>query len=226
MGGEPNRSATRVGRWVLDFEDLVTALAPPPNRVGKSVGDHEHHLYEGAVMIAYAMHLLRTEGAKHVRVHPDGEHGKQFDFSGWLANRQFRKTSSLGTTTYGGVYENAGGQTITINPRSGLGDVVAEIGDQVISAECKGGIINTRHSGQVSRLYKGLCETVGMLMATPSQGRQVAVVPLTDGTLRLAQRLAPRCALAGIEIALVGGRGEVIDVKPSQEAERDMSPAK
>jgi hypothetical protein len=124
------------------------------------------------------------------------------------------------------VYENAGGQTITINPRSGLGDVVAEIGDQVISAECKGGIINTRHPGQVSRLYKGLCETVGMLMATPSQGRQVAVVPLTDGTLRLAQRLAPRCALAGIEIALVGGRGEVIDVKPSQEAERDMSPAK
>jgi hypothetical protein len=124
------------------------------------------------------------------------------------------------------VYENAGGQTITINPRSGLGDVVAEIGDQVISAECKGGIINTRHPGQVSRLYKGLCETVGMLMATPSQGRQVAVVPLTDGTLRLAQRLAPRCALAGIEIALVGGRGEVIDVKPSQEAERDISPAK
>lgn len=207
----------------MDLENLVTALPPPPNRVGKSIGDHEHHLYEGAVMIAYAMHLLRTEGANHVRVHPDGEHGKQFDFSGWLARHQFRKTSSIGTTAYGGVYENAGGQTITINPRSGLGDIVAEIGDRVISAECKDGIINTKHSGQVSRLYKGLCETVGMLMATPSQGRQVAVVPLTDSTLRLAQRLAPRCALAGIEIALVGGRGEVIDVKSSQEAERDSS---
>lgn len=210
----------------MDFEDLVTALAPPPNRVGKSVGDHEHHLYEGAVMIAYAMHLLRIEGADQVRVHPDGEHGKRFDFSGWLARRRFRKTSSIGTTAYGGVYEHAGGQTITINPRSGLGDVVAEIGDHVISAECKGGIINTKHPGQVSRLYKGLCETVGMLMATPSQGRQVAVVPLTDSTLRLAQRLAPRCALAGIEIALVGGRGEVIDVTSPQGAERDTSPAK
>lgn len=95
-----------------------------------------------------------------------------------------------------------------------------------ISAECKGGIINTKHPGQVSRLYKGLCETVGMLMATPSQGRQVAVVPLTNSTLRLAQRLAPRCALAGIEIALVGGRGEVIDVKSPQGAERDARPAK
>ena len=50
-------------------------------------------------------------------------------------------------------------------------------------------------------------------MATPSQGRQIAVVPLTEGTLRLAERLAPRCALAGIEIALVGDRGEIMDVK-------------
>jgi hypothetical protein len=59
-----------------------------------------------------------------------------------------------------------------------------------------------------------------MLMATPSQGRQVAVVPLTDGTLRLAERLAPRCALAGIEIALVGSRGEVLDVDTNNAAEQ------
>ncbi len=210
----------------MDFEDLVTALAPPPNRIGKASSDHEHHLYEGAVMVAYAMHLLRTEGAQHVRIHPDGEHGKQFDFSGWLERRQFRKISTIGTTAYGGRYENDAGQTITVNPRSGLGDVVAEVGDHVISAECKGGIINTRHSGQVSRLYKGLCETVGMLMATPSQGRQVAVAPLTDSTLRLAERLAPRCAMAGIEIALVGSRGEVMDVRAPQGAERAISALK
>jgi hypothetical protein len=204
----------------LDFEDLVTALEPPPNRVGKSNGVHEHHLYEGAVMVAYAMHLLRTQGTREVRVHPDGEHGKQFDFMGWLGRRAFTKASSLGSTTYGGVYRNAAGQTIIINPKSGLGDVVAAVGDHVIAAECKGGIINTRHSGQVSRLYRGLCETVGLLMATPSRGRQVAVVPLTDGTLRLAGRLAPRCALAGIEIALVGSRGEVLEVKGREAAER------
>lgn len=210
----------------MDFDDLVTALAPPPNRVGKSNGAHEHHLYEGAVMLAYAMHLLRTEGAQQVRIHPDGEHGKQFDFAGWLQRRQFRKISVIGTTAYGGAYENSAGQTITVNPRSGLGDVVAEVGGHVISAECKGGIINTKHSGQVSRLYKGLCETVGMLMATPSQGRQVAVVPLTDSTLRLAERLAPRCAVAGIEIALVGSRGEVVDVKSPRSVGQATSIAK
>ena len=198
----------------MDFEDLVTVLSPPPNRIGKSDGAHEHHLYEGAVMVAYAMHLLRTQDTRHVRVHPDGEHGKQFDFAAWLLRRDFIKISSVGTTSYGGTYRNAAGQAITVNPKSGLGDVVAEVGNHVISAECKGGIINTRHSGQVSRLHKGLCETVGMLMATPSPGRQIAVVPFTEGTLRLAERLAPRCALAGIEIALVGSRGEVRDVRP------------
>ena len=202
----------------LDFDDLVTALEPPQNRVGKSEGHHEYHLYEGAVMVAYAMHLLRAEGAHDVRVHPDGEHGKQFDFAGWLLRRGFAKVSSLGGTAYGGIYRNPLDQTITVNPKSGLGDVVAEIGDHIIAAECKGGIINTRHPGQVSRLYKGLCETVGMLMATPSQGRQVAVVPLTESTRRLAERLAPRCAFAGIEIALVGSRGEVMDVKASRDA--------
>ena len=165
-------------------------------------------------MLAYAMHLLRAKGARNVRIHPDGEHGKQFDFATWLGRRDFAKISSLGSTTYGGVYRNPAGQTITIHPKSGLGDVVAEVGDHIISAECRGGIINTGHAGQVSRLYRGLCETVGLLMATPQQGRQIAVVPLTNGTLRLAERLAPRCALAGIEIALVGSRGEVMDVKP------------
>jgi hypothetical protein len=197
----------------VDFDDLVTALVPPEKRLGKADGEHEHHLYEGAVMVAYAMHLLRTERTDEVRIHPDGEHGKQFDFFGWLGRRQFSMISSTGTTSYGGTYANGLGQTIVVNPKSGLGDVVAEVGGQIVSAECKGGIINTRHSGQVSRLYKGLCETVGLLMATPSPGRQVAVVPYTESTFRLATRMAPRCASAGIELALIKSRGEVIEVK-------------
>jgi hypothetical protein len=200
----------------MDFDDLVIAVPPPAKRAGKVDGDSEHHLYEGAVMVAYAMHLLRTQGARQVRIHPDGEHGKQFDFAAWLFRQGFSKTSSIGTTSYGGSYQNLLGQQIIVNPKSGLGDVVAEVEGGVLSAECKGGIINTRHSGQVSRLYRGLCETVGLLMATPSPGRQVAVVPLTAGTERLAGRLAPRCALVGIEIALVGSRGEVKDVLRAQ----------
>jgi hypothetical protein len=198
----------------MDFEDLVIALKPPPNRKDKADGAHEHHLYEGAVMVAYAMHLLRT-GADRVEIHPDGEHGKQFDFAGWFTKRGFSRGKSSGKTMYGGDYHDGAGRTVVIEPKSGKSDVVAQIEGQYIAAECKGGIINTKHPGQVSRLYKGLCETVGLLMATPSMGRQVAVVPYTESTLRLAKRLAPRCALIGIEIALIKSRGEVIDVRPA-----------
>lgn len=196
----------------MDFDDLVEQIAAPEKRAGKVADGIEHKMHEGAVMVAYAMHLLRTAGADHVRIHPDGEHGKRFDFVGWLARRGFDKATSTGTTTYGGEYRHVDGWRITIHPSSGKGDVIAEVGNCVISAECKGGTINTRHSGQVSRLYKGLCETVGLLMASESQGQQIAVVPYTESTLRLAKRMAPRCALAGIEIALVGSRGEIIDV--------------
>jgi hypothetical protein len=75
-------------------------------------------------------------------------------------------------------------------------------------------VINTRHAGQVSRLRRGLCEAVGLLIARPREGRQVAVAPHTETTLRLAQKLAVRAKDAGIEIALVDQRGQVIDVKP------------
>lgn len=165
-------------------------------------------------MVAYAVHLLRTQDTQHVRVYPDGEHGKQFDFAAWLLRRDFVRISSIGSTSYGGTYRNSAGHEITVKPESGLGDVVAEIGNDVILAECKGGIINTRHPGQVSRLKRGLCEAVGLLMTTTSKGRQVAVVPFTRGTLSWAQRLAPRCKLVGIEIALVDSRGEVTYVQP------------
>lgn len=176
-------------------------------------------------MLAYAMHLLCTQDTLHVRIHPDGMHGRQFDIAGWLLRREFAKVSSIGSTAYGGVYRNAAGQRITVSPKPGLSDVVAEVGNQIVSAECKGGIINTRHAGQVSRLYKGLCEAVGLLMTTPPEGRQVAVVPRTEATLRLAKRLVPRCALAGIEIALVGSCGEITNVCPSEAAAEASSVA-
>jgi hypothetical protein len=197
----------------MNFDDLIAECPPPPNRRGKHDGENEHRFYEGAVMVAYAMHLLRTEAIAEVAIHPDGMHGKQFDFVAWLERQGFKQVSRTGITRYGGSFADKDGRKIIVNPKSGQGDVVASVGSTIVSAECKGGIINTRHAGQVSKLYRGLCETVGLLMATPIQGRQVAVVPYTEQTLRLAHRLAPRCASAGIELALVKSRGEVIDVK-------------
>ncbi|HWA18067.1 MAG TPA: hypothetical protein VG757_03665 [Devosia sp.] len=193
----------------MDFDDLIAKLTAPPNRVGKHEGDHEHHLYEGAVMVAYAMHLFQALPTHEVRIYPDGMHGAQFDFTGWLGRRGFGKVSALGSTLWGGIYSDKAGHTIIINPKSGQGDIVAESAGVRVVAECKGGVTNTSHAGQISRLERGLSEAVGQLMSKENGGRQIAVVPMTRRTSALARRMARRCAAAGIEIALVSERGEV-----------------
>ena len=54
-------------------------------------------------MVAFAMHLLRTvPELRHVAIHPDGEHGKRFDFRDWLERHGFALTAPMGSTTYGG----------------------------------------------------------------------------------------------------------------------------
>ena len=175
-------------------EDLITLRAAPPKRAARCEGGIEHHLTEGAVMLAFAMHLLRTvAGVKEIAIHPDGEHGKRFDFEGWLGKHGFRKISGTGKTSYGGTYRSEAGETLIIHPASGRGDVVAKCGSGLTwIAECKGGIINTRHPGQVSRLRKGLCEAVGLSLARAVEDstRQFAVVPHTRATEEFGRRMA------------------------------------
>lgn len=198
------------------FDDLIVELDPPTNRRGKCEGK-ERHLTEAAVMLAYGMHLLRTvPKLQKVELHPDGEHGKRFEIAQWLSARGFVLKEPQGTTAYCGTYRNDQ-QVIVVTSTPGKGDVVAQTDDGMIVAECKGGIVNTSHAGQKSRLRKGLCEAVGLLMAREKGGRQVAVVPNTETTLKLARKLVPRARDAGIEIAMVDEQGRVVDVKPELE---------
>jgi hypothetical protein len=198
------------------FDDLIVELEPPSNRRGKSDNGKERHLPEAAVILAYGLHLLATvPQLNSIELHPDGEHGKRFQIAKWLSEQGYILVKPQGSTNYCGQYV-FGDRKILIASTPGKGDVVANTPGGTIIAECKGGIINTRHAGQVSRLRKGLCEAVGLLMAREQGGRQVAVVPHTATTLRLAQKMATRAAAAGIEIALVDERGQVIDVEPQR----------
>jgi hypothetical protein len=192
------------------YEDLIDKRVPPESRKNKTDGSMEHHLTEAAVLLAFSMHLFETvPGLREIEIHPDGEHGKRFDIRGWLEKHGFQHTKAVGSTQYGGVY-NDGERTIVVSLKPGLGDVVALTDRQKIIAECKGGILNTRHPGLKSRLRSGLCEVVGLLMSRdPGQERNVAVVPCTEGTSRLAQKMIDRCRIAGIEIALIQADGQV-----------------
>jgi len=198
------------------YEGLVTHRTPPEKRARHCEGEFEHYLSEGAVMLAFALHLLRTvPGLKQVAMHPDGEHGKRFDLQAWLERNGFRKLRGTGRTSYGGEYVSENGRTLIVDPSSGRGgDVIADAGGVSVVAECKGGVLNTRHSGQTSRLRQGLCETVGLSMASPPVPgrRQYVVVPDTPVTEKLARRMLPRVRAAGISIALVDGQGNVRDL--------------
>lgn len=61
----------------------------------------------------------------------------------------------------------------------------------------------------MTRYMMRLCELVGMLLL---QGRQVAIVLISDSMLLSAHRGVPHYTFAGIDIALVGGYGKVVDV--------------
>jgi hypothetical protein len=194
------------------YDRLVTLLEPPPNRRRVCDGPFEYHLPEGAVIMAFAMYLMHNvPDLKHVAVHPDGEHGKRFDFKGWLEGQGFATQKSVGSTGFGGLYVSQEGRSVLVDPKSGEPDVVAKVGGKSFMAECKGGVLNTRHSGKLSQLRKGLCEAVGLSLAMPKADnrRQFAVVPQTKTTQGLAERLRPRANQAGIELALVDGHGNV-----------------
>ena len=174
--------------------DLITLREPPPNRVDKTEGGLEKHFTEVAVMLAYVTYLMdQHPELDGIEIHPDGEHGKQFDIRGWLERRGYKLVEPQGSTTYGGRYDN-GDRSVLVSLQPGQGDVVGQLISTKIVAECKGGIINTKHAGQKSKLRRGLCEAVGLLMSREETGeRHYAVVPLTDDTQRLADQMRPRC---------------------------------
>jgi hypothetical protein len=194
------------------LDGLIRMHVPEQKRALRAIGGIEHHLTEGAVMVSFAIHLLgAVPKLRHVALHPDGEHAKHFDFAAWLMMQGFARESAVGRTTYGGLYASARGLTILINPKSGVGDVVADIDGQSLVAECKGGVINSTHAGHLSRLRKVLCETVGLSLATQRCDglRQFAVVPKTLTTAALAKKISTRSMAAGVEIALIDGIGNI-----------------
>jgi hypothetical protein len=76
-------------------------------------------------MLAYAMHLLRTEPVHEVKIHPDGQHARQCDFPGWLEKRGFARVATA-RTPFAGTFEYAKGRRVVVRPQSGLSDVTAD----------------------------------------------------------------------------------------------------
>ena len=191
---------------------FVTDHQPPEKRRRYCSDGIEQKLTEAAVQLAFSLYLFdHPEGGALVEMYPDGEHAKRFAIPTFLGSLGFSLAKPIGSTAYGGEYVR-GDQTLVVNPKSkhGRGDVVGSIAGRTVRAECKGGIINSRHSGALSSLRSGFNELIGQTMAMEENGdRHVVVAPRTTATLTQAQRLRARCEKAGIEIALVSTDGAI-----------------
>jgi hypothetical protein len=194
--------------------DLITEKEPPPNRKLRCDRAMERHLTEAAVMLRCTSRRRRQAFPSSRFIRTASTVSVLRSDHGW--RRGFKLVTPSGATSYGGRYER-NGLTVVVSSIPGLGDVEATVAGKKVVAECKGGIVNTRHAGQLSRLRRGLCEAVGLLMTRPRGERQFAVVPHTPTTLALARKMLPRARDAGIEIALVKEDGSVIDVSPTTE---------
>lgn len=192
--------------------NFLVAKEPPPNRVGKHLDTHELHMPELLVMIAAAEWLFKL-GVNEVRIHPDGMHLKDIDVDAFLVPRRFERRSATGRSKKTGEFKR-NNQTLILHSLPGLGDVVGLLNGTEIEIETKGGCVNSKHAGQLSKLRKGLSEAVGQAMASPRNGvRLIAVVPRHTETQKLAERLVHRCHLAGIEIGLVSEDGALELIK-------------
>ena len=181
---------------------------PAKGRKSKCEGSLERHLYEPAVMLAAANWMFEC-GAERVRMYPDGMHAKQFNICAWLEKEGFKKVAPKGKTRDSGEYVR-NRHTLIVEFKPGQGDIVAEVRGCRIVVEAKGGITNTNHAGQKSKLRKHIYEAVGMLLGNSyGADRLIAAVPRHTETEKIACKIAERCRVVGIEIALVSENGDV-----------------
>ena len=188
--------------------NLVSERVPPQKRASYCDGKFERHLPEAAVMLAVAQWIFAL-GADSVSIRPDVMHTKGFNIRAWLEGEGFERVAPEGTTQHAGRYVRDS-QSVLVAFRPGHGDVVACIKGRQFVVEAKGGCINTRHPGQVSKLRRHLHEAVGMLLGGhDGADRLIAAVPKHAETTKLAGRIARNCRSAGIEITLISGDGSV-----------------
>ena len=177
---------------------FITERQPTVKRADQCEGPKEEVLSEAAVMLAVARWMFER-GAARVCIHPDGMHVKQFDIAAWLRADGFCRSASEGKTPHAGIWVRDG-KTLEVRFHPGKGDVVADFNDERIFVEAKGGCINSRYPGILSRLRTSLYEAVGSLFDAPAGvTRLIAAVPLHSETCKLAVKMTERCRAAGIE---------------------------
>jgi hypothetical protein len=171
---------------------------------------------EAEVSLRLAFHLLDLPGSQRVaRVAIDGAQVKVgrdriFPIVAFLAETGWTQVRQRGSNAWQGDYVN-GDQHLIIHSRPGVGDVVMQVGDQRVRAECKGGpLVRSPSSQEYPILRRALGQVITVQQVDRGDVLLVAV-PQSPKLRELASRWrdAPLVQRAGIQIVLVGRDGSV-----------------
>jgi hypothetical protein len=176
----------------------------------------EDRMAEAEVSLRLAFHLLSMPDASgEVEVAIDGAqirvHGDEiFPIQDFLCAMGWQQTEQRGKNDWQGRYKRLG-HHLRIHSRSGIGDVVAQVGGERIRAECKGGpLIKKPGSKEYPKLRGALGQIITVEHFEENDVLAVAV-PHTPRFRRLADkwRQAPLIEKADIRIVLLGRDGTV-----------------
>jgi hypothetical protein len=171
---------------------------------------------EAEVSLRLAFHLLSLPGAQgSAQVAIDGAqirvHGAEvFPIAAFLAGQGWAKIAQKGKNAWQGTYEREG-QQLTIHARSGVGDVVAIVGEKRIRAECKGGPLVKKPGSHEYPILRGALGQIVTVEQVDANDVLVVAVPYTSQFQQLVVRWreAPLVSRLGIQIVLVGRDGTV-----------------
>jgi len=171
---------------------------------------------EAEVSLRLAFYLLALPGSQGVaEVAIDGAqirvHGSEvFPIATFLADAGWKQVRQVGKNDWQGWYERKG-QRLRIHATSGVGDVVAVVGDKQIRAECKGEPLVKKPGSREYPILRGALGQVVTVEEVEANDLLVVAVPDTARFRRLANKWgkAPLVARSGIQIVLVSRGGAV-----------------
>lgn len=171
---------------------------------------------EAEVAIRLAERFLRMPGAGQVaKVAIDGAviemkgQNPFFDIATFLSGNRWKLLTQKGTRAWHGVYSRDD-QEIHISSTSGAADVVLQLGNRRVVAECKGGPLIKKEGSPEYRILKELLGQALIWKEMPGDLLIVAV-PDTPRFRKIAcdWQQRPLVMKTGIQVALVSLAGDV-----------------
>jgi hypothetical protein len=170
---------------------------------------------EGEVALLLADHFLRLPHAEPtVTVAIDGavvettKHGRLFEIETFLSHLRWRLVEQRGKRPWHGAYTRDA-QQLHLSSTSGVGDVVVQIANRRIVAECKGGPLIKVKGSKEHRILK---EAIGQAVVSENnEDMPIVAVPDTPPFRLLAEswQQRPLIRKLGLQIVLVAQDGGV-----------------